>query len=97
MYRSNTSTLTSDDLHTCIWYMTYALALDPMVCTLEPRTRVKKLCKDGSSDLSKCSEKVDAVVPPAADAASGRIEVGPWKMNVAMVTLLVSLLGVVIL
>mmetsp|Transcript_42752 Transcript_42752/g.76909 ORF Transcript_42752/g.76909 Transcript_42752/m.76909 type:complete len:431 (+) Transcript_42752:234-1526(+) len=87
---------TQDDLNTCIWYMTYALALDPMVCTLEPRTSVKTLCKNGSSDLSQCSE-VDAVVPPAADAASGRIEVGPWKMNIAVMTLLVSLLGVVIL
>eukprot|EP00580_Thalassiosira_gravida_P008319 CAMPEP_0201632110 /NCGR_PEP_ID=MMETSP0493-20130528/5854_1 /ASSEMBLY_ACC=CAM_ASM_000838 /TAXON_ID=420259 /ORGANISM="Thalassiosira gravida, Strain GMp14c1" /LENGTH=462 /DNA_ID=CAMNT_0048103561 /DNA_START=113 /DNA_END=1501 /DNA_ORIENTATION=+ len=95
-----------EDLETCIWYLTYGLALSPMVCTLEPRTKVKTLCKDGTSDLSKCTAGADAggggndgnvgVGPPSS--ASSRIWLGPWRSSGALVALcFFSFLGFAIL
>jgi len=52
-----------EDFETCIWYLTYGLALSPMVCSMQPGTEVRTLCKDGTSDLSKCPVTVSS--PPA--------------------------------
>ena len=46
--------ISKGDGETCIWYMTYALGVSPMICSVGPKTGVKTLCKDGTSDLSKC-------------------------------------------
>ncbi|KAL9188166.1 hypothetical protein ACHAXT_006544 [Thalassiosira profunda] len=66
-------------MENCLAYMTYALALSPQVCTLEPRTRVRTLCKDGTSDLSKCP-------PPAVeDPNSARGRAGSlWRFVASM-------------
>jgi len=52
-----------EDMETCIWYMTYALAVSPQICALEPQTRTMTLCKDGTSDLSKCPPPVSTTPP----------------------------------
>lgn len=54
-----------EELEICIWYLTYGLALDPMVCSMQPATGVKTLCKDGTSDLSKCPP----TDPPASSSS----------------------------
>ena len=46
--------MSDDDLEMCIWYMIIGTALNPLVCSVEPTHRVVTLCKDGTSDLSKC-------------------------------------------
>jgi len=84
-----------DDLETCIWYLTYSLALSPMVCTLEPKTKVKTLCEDGTSDLSKCTAGADA---SGGGSASSRIGLGPWRSSGASLALFFfSFLGFAIL
>ena len=86
------------DMEQCIWYMTHALALNPMVCSVEPRTRVRTLCKDGSTDLSKCtggSSGGDNISTPNATTGSAGTR---WKRNFAsFMTLLAVLLGGAIL
>ena len=67
------------DMETCIWYMMYGLALNPMVCTIEPKTALKTLCKDGSSDLSKCPNKSNSSSKIGKD--------GQWRMNFALAIL----------
>jgi len=62
------------DMETCVWYLTYALALSPQICSLEPETIVKTLCANGSSDLSKCPAQTN---PP--ESSSSRIWLGSWK------------------
>lgn len=64
-----------EDVETCIWYMTYALAVNPMVCWVEPRTKVKTLCKDGSDDLANCtsSPAPPAPTPPPSSSSSNWI------------------------
>eukprot|EP00584_Thalassiosira_punctigera_P006329 CAMPEP_0172529816 /NCGR_PEP_ID=MMETSP1067-20121228/3792_1 /TAXON_ID=265564 ORGANISM="Thalassiosira punctigera, Strain Tpunct2005C2" /NCGR_SAMPLE_ID=MMETSP1067 /ASSEMBLY_ACC=CAM_ASM_000444 /LENGTH=438 /DNA_ID=CAMNT_0013313941 /DNA_START=1 /DNA_END=1317 /DNA_ORIENTATION=- len=81
---------TMEDLETCLWYMTMSLALNPMVCTLEPRTKVKTLCIDGTSDLTKCT--VVNIPPPVEDGensgSSGRMTLGPWREIGTLVALI---------
>jgi len=48
--------LINEDLEKCGLYMTMGLALNPMICWVEPKTIVKALCPDGTSDLSQCPE-----------------------------------------
>ena len=48
--------LSEGDVGMCIWYLTHAFAVNPMICSIEPRAKVKTLCKDGTSDLSKCQQ-----------------------------------------
>ena len=36
-----------DEMEICVWDLTYALALSPQICSLEPETIVKTLCSDG--------------------------------------------------
>ena len=45
---------TRDEYETCVWYLMAALAVDPQICSIEPESRVRVLCADGTSDLSKC-------------------------------------------
>lgn len=72
--------LSEDDLNTCIWYMVYSLALNPMVCTLGPELGVKSLCEDGTSDLSKCPIDVeDPKDPDDPDKSSAGTESRPWR------------------
>ena len=74
--------LTEEEMGACYLYMTYGLALNPLVCTLEPATLVTTLCEDGSSDLSQC---------PASGASMGRVAEVWWTLHV-----LVLLLGVIL-
>lgn len=70
-----------DDLETCIWYMTYGLGVSPQICSVQPQTDVMTLCKDGTSDLSKC--------PPPENK-------GSWiNSSIGVMTLLVSAVGAV--
>mmetsp|Transcript_15682 Transcript_15682/g.33140 ORF Transcript_15682/g.33140 Transcript_15682/m.33140 type:complete len:437 (-) Transcript_15682:139-1449(-) len=62
--------MTVEDSETCIWYMTYGLALSPLVCAMETKTKVKTLCSDGTSDLSQCP--VESSPPPPTDNSSNR-------------------------
>jgi hypothetical protein len=76
-----------DEMEICVWYLTYALALSPQICSLEPETIVKTLCSDGSSDLSKCPSPPD---PP--ESSSSKIWLGSWKnYGVSLIALLATL------
>lgn len=47
--------MTKGGVDKCIWYTLYAIALNPMICSVEPKSRPQTLCPDGiTSDLSKC-------------------------------------------
>lgn len=87
---------TEKELETCIWYLTYGLALDPMVCSMQPATGVKTLCKDGTSDLSKCPP-----TPPTSSSsrttAWTRSLVRTNSVVCLMMTMLVSVVGGVIM
>jgi hypothetical protein len=48
--------LASADLEKCMLYMTMGLALNPIICWVEPKNQVKVFCPDGTSDLSQCPE-----------------------------------------
>lgn len=79
IWEGQTLGISEDDMNTCVWYLTYALALSPQICSLEPETRIKTLCSDGTSDLSQCS-------------SSSRILLGSWiNHGVILMALLVSL------
>lgn len=47
--------MSSEETESCVWYMMMGLALNPTICHLETQGFVKTLCKDGSSDLTKCT------------------------------------------
>lgn len=44
------------DVEKCALYLVMGLAINPMICWVEPKTQVEVLCPDGTSDLSKCPE-----------------------------------------
>lgn len=48
--------LAQGDVEKCALYLTMGLALNPMICWVEPKTEIKVLCPDGTSDLTKCPE-----------------------------------------
>lgn len=48
--------LLQGEVEQCTLYMFMGLALNPLICWVEPKTQVKVLCPDGTSDLSKCPE-----------------------------------------
>ena len=89
---------TNEQGETCIWYMTYALAVSPMVCSLEPRTEVRTLCADGTSDLSKCPDDDDENNGGSSSSSSsirnGRV--GVVAVLIASVVELASAMGIVI-
>ena len=92
---------TNEQGETCIWYMTYALAVSPMVCSLEPRTEVRTLCADGTSDLSKCPDESDDENNAGSSSSSSSIRNGRVGGVVAVlissVVVLASAMGIVII
>ena len=81
---------TDEQGETCIWYMTYALAVSPMVCSLQPRTEVRTLCADGTSDLSKCPEDESNENNGGSSSSSSSIRIG----RVGVVSALISSVAV---
>ncbi len=67
--------MTKEDVDQCIWYTLYAIALNPMVCSVEIRARPQTLCPDFTSDLSKC--------PPTQSSSSRAVKMS-WMNNVIM-------------
>ena len=70
---------TRDEYETCVWYLMAALAVDPQICSIEPQSRVRTLCADGTSDLSKC---------PLESSAGGMRAAGLTITLAAIATLL---------
>lgn len=75
--------MTKDDVDQCIWYTLYAIALNPMVCSVEVRARPQTLCPDLTSDLSKC---------PPSPPSSGRAVQISW-MNIVIVSVTITALS----
>lgn len=75
----------------CIWYMAYGLALNPMVCSLEPKTKLRTLCKDGSSDLTKCTGGGDAESIGGSNGDSGDNGGGTSSSSVLSLTVMLRL------
>ena len=73
IWEGQTLGVSEGDMETCVWYLTYALALSPQICSLEPETIIKTLCSDGTSDLSKCPPWTN---PP--ESSSNIIWLGSW-------------------
>lgn len=72
--------MTKEDVDMCIWYTLYAIALNPMICSVEPKSRPQTLCPDGiTSDLSKC--------PPPAPAPTNQPSSGS---NIGMQRVMLS-------
>ena len=57
---------TRDEYETCVWYLMAALAVDPQICSIEPQSRVRTLCADGTSNLSRCPLESSSGGPGAA-------------------------------
>ena len=73
--------MTTKEMEVCVWYMTYALGVNTEVCSVDPKTKVRTLCKDGTSDLSKCTSSDIAPTPaPPNNSGSSR----PVMMTVAV-------------
>lgn len=79
-----------EDMETCIWYMTYALAVSPQICALEPLTEIRTLCKNGTSDLSKCP-------PPESTTPPENSSSGIWLGSVWLLVSLGAFVGVAIM
>ncbi|KAL3803504.1 hypothetical protein HJC23_014052 [Cyclotella cryptica] len=60
--------LVQDDLENCMMYLVMGLALNPMICWVEPKSYVQALCPDGTADLTKCPEPEPA--PETPDSSS---------------------------
>lgn len=69
--------ISEEDGEICMWYLIYSLGLNPMICSLQPKTSVKTLCSDGTTDLSKC---------PVSDEISGSSNSGMRWVVLAMTT-----------
>ena len=78
--------ISKGDGETCIWYMTYALGISPMICSVGPKTGVKTLCKDGTSDLSKCP-----IIDESNGSGSGWRRRGMSRFVAAVVMLFAAL------
>jgi hypothetical protein len=52
--------LVQNDVEACMLYLVMGLALNPLICSVEPEPRVMTFCKDGSSDLMKCPPESSA-------------------------------------
>ena len=57
---------TRDEYETCVWYLLAALSVDPQICSIEPQSRVRTLCADGTSNLSRCPLESSSGGPGAA-------------------------------
>jgi len=79
------SNMTKDDVDQCIWYTLYAIALNPMVCSVEPKARPQTLCPDLTSDLSQCPPPSPAPSQPS----SGRV-VKVSLMNKVIVSMAIA-------
>eukprot|EP00956_Cyclotella_meneghiniana_P007400 scaffold10101_cov55-Cyclotella_meneghiniana.AAC.3 len=53
---ANANDLMLKDLEECVLYMIMGLALNPMICWVEPKNQVRVICPDGSLDLKTCPE-----------------------------------------
>lgn len=83
------SNMTKEGVDQCIWYTLYAIALSPMVCSVEPRARPQTLCPDLTSDLSQCPPPSPS--PNPSQPSSGRIAgVSLMSMVTLFVTIAVS-------
>lgn len=71
-----------EDMETCIWYMAYALAVSPQICTMEPQAELRTLCKDGTSDLTKCPAPEPVAPPDNNGSSDGRG--GVWWLNLLL-------------
>jgi hypothetical protein len=60
--------LVQDDLENCVMYLVMGLALNPMICWVEPKSYVQALCPNGTADLTKCPEPEEA--PDTAESSS---------------------------
>lgn len=78
---------TRDEYETCVWYLLAALAVDPQICSIEPESRVKVLCADGTSDLSRCPLESSTGGP----GASGLIALMTTLATTAVVSLVVMI------
>ncbi len=79
--------MTKGDVDMCIWYTLYAIALNPMICSVEPKSRPKTLCPDGiTSDLSKCPPPAPA---PTNQPSSGS-NIGELRMHGVLLSLSVA-------
>ena len=82
--------MTKEDVDKCIWYTLYAIALNPMVCSVEPKSRPQTLCPDGiTSDLSKCP----APIPSPTDPSSSGPIIGISWMSGVVLSLLVAVIS----
>ena len=81
------SNMTKEDVDQCIWYTLYAIALNPMVCSVEPKARPQTLCPDLTSDLSQCPPPS----PPPSQPSSGHV-VPVSFMNIATVSMVIAIL-----
>ncbi len=81
------SNMTKEDVDQCVWYTLYAIALNPMVCSVEPKARPQTLCPDLTSDLSQCPPPS----PPPSQPSSGRI-VGMSFMNIMTVSTMIAII-----
>ncbi|KAL7486576.1 hypothetical protein ACHAW6_013529 [Cyclotella cf. meneghiniana] len=60
--------LVQDDLENCVMYLVMGLALNPMICWVEPKSYVQALCPDGTANLTKCPQPEEA--PDTAESSS---------------------------
>ena len=65
---ANANDLMLKDLEECVLYMIMGLALNPMICWVEPKNQVRVVCPDGSLDLKTCPEPEDG-----GGSSSGRL------------------------
>ncbi|KAL7490666.1 hypothetical protein ACHAWT_000220 [Skeletonema menzelii] len=65
------SNMTKGDVDQCVWYTLYAIALQPWVCSVEPKARPQTLCPDLTSDLSQCPPPIPSPTP--SQPSSGRV------------------------
>jgi hypothetical protein len=81
--------MTKEDVDQCTWYALYAIALNPMICSVEPKARPQTLCPDFTSDLSKCP-------PTPSPPSTGRAVRMSW-MNIVVVPMTIAVLSFLIL
>lgn len=81
------SNMTKEDVDQCVWYTLYAIALNPMVCSVEPKARPQTLCPDLTSDLSQCPPPS---TPPSQPSSGSVVRVS--FMNIATVSTVIAMI-----
>ena len=82
--------MTTEQMEVCVWYMTYALGVNTEVCSIEPRTDVRTLCKDGTSDLTKCTPDGIAPTPAPPGNSSSRSRSSSRSTMIIMISMAMS-------